>query len=173
MPRKYKRSNTRKRSGKKSRSKSRGGACNAVPNLPYANPCASGAQLDGEFAKAMTGGAEKGTLRMRKGNRRSYRRRNTKRKSNRKSRKSRKSMRGSGYTFVPPAAGSPGLGGHHSSVAYNDCCAPNFSPGVAEPSSFGVGSECNVDGTVAGQAGQAGGSSDFGCKQPNWGPSCH
>jgi hypothetical protein len=175
MPRKYKRSNSRKRSVRKSRSKARGGAaCNAVPNLPYANPCASGAQLDSEFANSMKGGSSKSTFRMRRGkkSRRSYKRRNTKR-----GRKSKKKQRGSGFTFNPAAAGSLNFGGLHSNVPYNDCCAPNYESGNPNPVSYGVGDTCSSDGSVANQAShigqQSGGSLRYDCKQPNWGPECH
>lgn len=151
MPRKYKRSNSRKRSVRKTRSRARGGAaCNAAPNLPYANPCANGAQLDSEFANAMRGGSGKSTLRMRRGNKskRSYKRRNT-----RRGRKSRKTQRGSGFTFNPAAANGLNFGGLHSSVPYNDCCPPVYESGVAEPVSYGSAAECNVGGSVIGQQG--------------------
>lgn len=172
MPRKYKRSNSKRRGVRKSRSKSRGGAaCNASPNLPYANPCASGAQLDSEFANAMRGGSSKSTLRMRSGkkSRRSYKRRNT-----RRGRKSRKGQRGSGFTFNPAAAGSLNFGGLHSNVPYDDCCAPVYESGNPNPVSYGVGTDCNADGSVATTQStlQSGGSLRYDCKQPTWGPEC-
>ena len=176
MPRKYKRSKSVKRSLRKTR----GGACNAVPQLPYQQPCSVGGELDAEFAAAMRGGSRNSPYRYRKRSgkkSRSYRRRNTKRKSLRRSkntrRNKRKSMRGSGFTFNPAPLGDLNLGGLHANVPYNDCCPPNYAPGVAEPTSFGVGNDCAGDGSVAGevvQTTQAGGAKP--CTQPNWEPGC-
>ena len=158
MPRKYKRSKSVKRRIRKTRG---GAACNAVPSLPYQQPCSVGGELDAEFAAAMRGGSRNSPYRRRSGKKsRSYRRRNTKRKSLKRSkntrRNKRKSMRGSGmlHSFNPAPFGNLNLGGHHANVAYNSCCAPNYSPGVAEPTSYGVGNECTADGSVATQAAQ-------------------
>ena len=165
MPRKYKRSKSVKRRIRKTRG---GAACNAVPSLPYQQPCSVGGELDAEFAAAMRGGSRNSPYRRRSGKKsRSYRRRNTKRKSLKRSkntrRNKRKSMRGSGapvtpdftsHSFNPAAFDNLNLGGLHANVPYNSCCAPNYSPGVAEPTSYGVGNECTADGSVATQAAQ-------------------
>ena len=159
MPRRYKRS----KSSRMRKSRSRGGAsCNNVPKLPYADPCSVGGVLDAEFS--LKGGSRLTPYRRRYSNkRRSLNKKSKRRVSNRK-RKSRK-MRGSGFGFNPASIEGLNVGGLHAMQAYNDCCPPNYAPGVANPVSFGAGQpEC-------GKSGQSGGAK-FDCQQPNWNKNC-
>jgi hypothetical protein len=126
MPRKYKRS----KSGKRTLRKSRGGAvaaCNAVPNLPYQQPCSVGGVLDSEFANAMKGGAGNSTYRKRSGRRtrskRSYSR-------TRRTRRSIKNKRGgAGYSFKGPDPSLP-PGVHQYSSQRGGA---NFNYGCRQP----------------------------------------